>query len=69
MSPVATARRVAAARRHRASTARGPRPCGFGRDGVTIRPAEAAEIVQAADALLAGSPSRSTTLACPRPAT
>jgi site-specific DNA recombinase len=61
------------ARRHQAEagqySASGPQPFGFERDGTTIRPAEAAEIVQAADALLAGSPSRSTTPACPRPAT
>ena len=61
------------ARRHRAEAGqyspRGPRPFGFGRDGLTVNPAEAAEIVQAADALLAGSPSRSATPACPRPAT
>ena len=40
---------------------RGPRPFGSGRDGVTIRPAEAAEIVQAADALLARVPIRQIT--------
>jgi site-specific DNA recombinase len=32
----------------------GARPFGFERDGVTINPAEAAEIVDAADALLPG---------------
>jgi len=57
-----TARRVAAARRRRAEagqySAGGPRPFGFGRDGVTVRPAEAAEIVTAADAVLAGVPIR-----------
>ncbi len=36
----------------------GPRPFGFGRDGVTVNPAGAAEIVTAADALLAGVPVR-----------
>ncbi len=57
-----TARRVAAARRRRAEagqySAGGPRPFGFGRDGVSVNPAEAAEIVTAADALLAGVPIR-----------
>ena len=60
-----TARRVAAARRRRAEagqySAGGPRPFGFGRDGVTVRPAEAAEIVTAADAVLAGVPIRQIT--------
>jgi len=50
-----TARRVAAARRHQAEagqySAAGRRPFGFGRDGKTINPAEAAEIVNAADAV------------------
>jgi len=64
---------VATGRRFQAEagqySAGGPRPFGFERGGVTINPAEAAEIVQAADDLLVGSPSRPTTLACPRPAT
>src|SRR5258708_2271293 len=58
-----TARRVASGQ----YSAGGPRPFGFERDGTTITPAEVAEIVQAADALLAGSHSRSTTPACPVP--
>jgi site-specific DNA recombinase len=56
-----TARRVAAARKHRAEAGKyggGIRPFGFEYDGVTIRPAEAAEIVNAADAVLAGVPVR-----------
>ena len=53
---------VAAAWRDRAEagqySAGRPRPFGFGRDGVTVNPVEAAEIVHAADALLAGVPIR-----------
>src|SRR5258707_1837796 len=55
-----TARRVAAARRHRAEagqySAGGPRPFGFDRDGVSVNPAEAAEIVTAAESPLAAGP-------------
>jgi site-specific DNA recombinase len=56
-----TGRRVAAARRQLAEAGRyggGIRPFGFESDGVTIRTGEAAEIVNAADALLAGVPVR-----------
>ena len=52
-----TARRVARARLRQAENGQyggGKRPYGFEPDGVTIRPAEAAEISRAADAILAG---------------
>ncbi len=56
-----TGRRVAAARRRKAESGQyggGMRPFGFERDGVTVREAEAREIVNAADALLSGVPVR-----------
>lgn len=52
-----TARRVAAARRRDAVAGKyggGQRPFGYERDGVTIRPNEAAEVVNTADAVLVG---------------
>jgi site-specific DNA recombinase len=68
-----TACRVTAARRHRAEagqhSAREPRPLGFERGGVTINPAEAAEIVRRQMPCSPAHPLRSTTPACPRPAT
>lgn len=54
--------RVRAARRQAAQEGRysgGKRPFGFEADGVTLRPTEVAEIVKAADALLAGAGLRS----------
>jgi site-specific DNA recombinase len=50
--------RVSAARKQRVLAGKfagGPRPFGFEADGITIRPSEAAEIVKATDALLAGA--------------
>lgn len=52
-----TARRVADARQRNAAEGRfsgGPRPYGFEPDGETVRASEAAEIVRAAESLLAG---------------
>ena len=52
-----TARRVAPARQRQAENGvygGGRRPFGYEPDGVTVRPSEAAEIVKAADAILAG---------------
>lgn len=52
-----TARRVSRARQRQAEEGRfggGRRPYGFEADGVTVRPAEAAELVKMADAVLAG---------------
>lgn len=59
-----TARRVARARLRQAESGQyggGKRPYGFDRDGVTVRPAEAAEIARAADAILAGVSLRQVT--------
>jgi site-specific DNA recombinase len=59
-----TARRVARARRRQAESGQyggGKRPFGFEPDGVTIRPAEAAEVSRAADAVLAGVSLRQVT--------
>jgi len=58
-----TARRVARARLRQATNGQyggGRRPFGFEPDGVTVRPAEAAEIVKAADGILAGVTLRAT---------
>ncbi|GGQ11175.1 recombinase family protein [Streptosporangium pseudovulgare] len=57
-----TARRVANARLRKATNGEysgGIRPFGFLKDGVTVEPAEAAEIVKATEALLAGASLRS----------
>lgn len=57
--------RVSAARRQRVLAGGyggGPRPFGFEPDGVTIRASEAAEILKATDALLAGAGLRSAVL-------
>jgi hypothetical protein len=52
-----TARRVSAARRRNAVAGKyggGQRPFGYERDGVTVRPEEEAEIVKAAESVIAG---------------
>jgi site-specific DNA recombinase len=57
-----TQRRVARARLRQASEGRyggGRRPFGFESDGVTVRATEAAELVKAAEAILAGASMRS----------
>jgi hypothetical protein len=57
-----TARRVSNARLRMATNGEysgGIRPFGFMKDGVTVEPTEAAEIVKATDALLAGASLRS----------
>ncbi len=59
-----TSRRVAAARLRQAANGRyggGSRAFGYERDGKTVRPAEAAEIVKAAQAILAGVSLREVT--------
>lgn len=59
-----TARRVARARQRQAEEGQwggGKRPFGFGPDGVTVDPAEAAEIRRAGDAILAGVSLRQVT--------
>jgi|HubBroStandDraft_6_1064221.scaffolds.fasta_scaffold157616_1 site-specific DNA recombinase len=59
-----TARRVSRARERQAAGGQwggGKRPFGFEPDGVSVRPAEAAEIRRAADALLAGVSLRQVT--------
>ncbi|GIH63973.1 recombinase family protein [Microbispora siamensis] len=59
-----TGRRVANARLRMATNGEyggGIRPFGFHKDGVTVEPAEAAEIVRATEALLAGSSLRFVT--------
>lgn len=59
-----TARRVADARRRQAEQGKwggGKRPFGFGPDGITVDPGEAAEIRRAADAILAGVSLRQVT--------
>lgn len=60
-----TSRRVSAARERQAQVGAfggGQRRYGFEPDGITVRPREAAEIVKAADALLAGVSLRQITL-------
>jgi DNA invertase Pin-like site-specific DNA recombinase len=60
-----TGRRVARARLRQASEGRyggGSRPFGYEADGVRVRASEAAEIVKAADAILAGVSLRQVTL-------
>ena len=59
-----TARRVSRARQRQAEEGKwggGKRPFGFGPDGVTVNPDEAAEIRRAADAILAGVSLRQVT--------
>jgi DNA invertase Pin-like site-specific DNA recombinase len=59
-----TARRVAAARDRKAAVGGyggGRRPFGYEKDGITVRAAEAAEVIRAADAILTGVSLRAVT--------